>query len=129
LKRGNAYSAGLRVSEVVALKPEDINSKRMCLDIRQGKGKKDRMVGLSPVLLVMLRIYRRAYKPKMYLFEGQEAGSAYTTRSLQEVIQQAKAKAKITKKRKYSCAKAQLCYPLARQRHRCDHDHETLGSK
>jgi len=93
-----AYSAGLRVSEVVALKPENIDSKRMCLHIVQGKGKKDRMVGLSPVLLVMLRAYWKEYKPKVYLFEGQEPGTPYTTRSLQEVMQQAKAKANITKK-------------------------------
>lgn len=93
-----AYSAGLRVSEVVALKPSDIDSKRMCLHIRQGKGKKDRMVGLSPVLLVMLRAYWQEYKPKVYLFEGQEPGSQYTSRSLQLVLGQAKARAGVLKK-------------------------------
>jgi len=93
-----AYSAGLRVSEVVALKPTDIDSKRMCLHIRQGKGKKDRMVGLSPVLLVMLRAYWREFEPKVYLFEGQEAGTPYTTRSLQLVMNQAKERANVFKR-------------------------------
>lgn len=93
-----AYSAGLRVSEVVALKPENIDSKRMCLHIVQGKGKKDRMVGLSPVLLVMLRAYWKEYKPKVYLFEGQVESSPYTTRSLQLVMNQAKEKANVMKK-------------------------------
>src|SRR5436190_2592299 len=50
-----AYSAGLRVSEVVSLKTYDIDSKRMLIFIRHAKGKKDRMASLSPVLLVMLR--------------------------------------------------------------------------
>ncbi len=95
-----AYSSGLRVSEVVALKPSNIDSKRMCLHIEQGKGKKDRMVSLSPVLLVMLREYWQQWKPKpkVYLFEGQEAGIQYSTRSLQEVLQQAKDRASIKKK-------------------------------
>jgi len=93
-----AYSAGLRVSEVIALKPADIDSKRMCLHIKQGKGKKDRMVGLSPVLLVMLRAYWQEYKPKVYLFEGSEPGTPYTSRSLQLVLGQAKVRAGVLKK-------------------------------
>lgn len=95
-----AYSSGLRVSEVVALKPSNIDSKRMCLHIEQGKGKKDRMVALSPVLLVMLREYWQQCdpKPKVYLFEGQEAGSQYSTRSLQQVLYLAKERADVKKK-------------------------------
>lgn len=94
-----AYSAGLRVSEVVSLKTYEIDSKRMTILIRQAKGKKDRMVSLSPVLLVMLREYALQYKPdkKGYLFEGSVKGTAYSTRSLQEVIQTAKNKARIIK--------------------------------
>ena len=87
-----ACSAGLRVSEVVALKPENIDSKRICLHIVQGKGKKGSMAGLSPVLLVMLRAYWKAYKPKVYLFEGPERGSPYQTPGLQEVMQKPKLK-------------------------------------
>jgi len=94
-----AYSAGLRVSEVVSLKTYDIDSKRMTIFISQAKGKKDRIVALSPVLLVMLREYALEYKPdsKGFLFEGSVKGLAYSTRSLQEVIQCAKKKAGIMK--------------------------------
>lgn len=94
-----AYSAGLRVSEVVSLKTYDIDSKRMTIFISQAKGKKDRVASLSPVLLVMLREYALQYKPdkRGYLFEGSNKGSPYSTRSLQEVIQLAKNKAGILK--------------------------------
>lgn len=94
-----AYSAGLRVSEVVSLKTSDIDSKRMTIMVRQAKGKKDRLAGLSPVLLVMLREYARQYNPDKngFLFEGSSKGTCYSTRSLQEVLQAAKRKAGILK--------------------------------
>jgi integrase/recombinase XerD len=92
-----AYSAGLRVSEVVSLKTADIDSTRMTITIRQAKGKKDRLAALSPVLLVMLREYARVYKPLKngFLFEGSGKDSPYSSRSLQEVLQAAKKKAGI----------------------------------
>jgi site-specific recombinase XerD len=94
-----AYSSGLRVSEVVAMKTYNIDSKRMCMKIEQGKGKKDRMVGLSPVLLVMMREYCRQYKPKKegYLFMGEIEGMPYSPRSLQKVLTSAKQRAGILK--------------------------------
>jgi integrase/recombinase XerD len=94
-----AYSAGLRVSEVVAIKTYEIDSKRMIILISEAKGKKDRVVSLSPVLLFMLREYALEYKPdkKGFLFEGSNKGSAYSTRSLQEVLQAAKIKAGVIK--------------------------------
>ncbi|MEI9912855.1 MAG: tyrosine-type recombinase/integrase [Bacteroidota bacterium] len=94
-----AYSAGLRASEVVYLKTYEIDSKRMTILIRQAKGKKDRMVSLSPLLLVMLREYALEYKPDKsgYLFEGSTKGIPYSTSSLHEVIQAAKTKAGIIK--------------------------------
>jgi integrase/recombinase XerD len=93
------YSAGLRVSEVVSLKTHDIDSKRMTILIGQAKGKKDRLAGLSPVLLIMLREYAREYKPDKngFLFEGSTQGQCYSTRSLQQVLQAAKKKAGILK--------------------------------
>jgi len=92
-----AYSAGLRVSEVVSIKTYEIDSKRMTILISQAKGKKDRVASLSPVLLVMLREYALEYKPdkKGYLFEGQSKRLPYSTRSLQEIMQAAKKKAGI----------------------------------
>lgn len=95
-----AYSAGLRVSEVVALKTFNIDSARMQIKIEQAKGKKDRMVALSPLLLIMLRNYFQAYKPTKtgYLFEGQFKNTPYSSRSLQLVLKAAKARAGILKK-------------------------------
>lgn len=65
------YSIGLRVSEVVDLKIEDIDSKRMLIHIKNAKGRKDRIVPLSQNVLELLREYYKEYKPKEYLFNGQ----------------------------------------------------------
>jgi integrase/recombinase XerD len=91
------YSAGLRVSEIVGLKLNNIDSKRMMIHIQSAKGKKDRMVPLSKKLLIVLREYWKQYKPKIFLFEGQY-GEAYSKRSVQEIIQKAKQAAGVTKK-------------------------------
>ncbi len=94
-----AYSSGLRVSEVVSIRTKDIDSKRMCILIKQAKGKKDRIVRLSPVLLIMLREYWKKYHPSRegVLFQGQYAGEPYSTRSLQLILASAKQKAGILK--------------------------------
>lgn len=94
-----AYSAGLRVSEVVNLKQKDIDSTRMTIYIEQAKGKKDRYVNLSPVLLDILRSYLKQQipRPKIYLFEGQISGTPYSTRSAQQLFIDAKKKANIPK--------------------------------
>lgn len=92
-----SYSAGLRVSELISLKITDIDSRRMMLHIRGGKGKKDRMVPLSQKLLLTLREYFRQFRPKQYLFET-EKGEAYESRYAQAVLREAKAKAGIWKK-------------------------------
>jgi integrase/recombinase XerD len=94
-----AYSAGLRVSEVVAIKVWHIDSKRMQILVQQAKGKKDRITPLSPILLVMLREYFTVYKPdkKGYLFAGDSLNMPYSSRSLQKVLQQAKERANILK--------------------------------
>ena len=67
------YSVGLRVSEVVNLKIEDIDSQRMLIHIKNAKGRKDRMVPLSPIVLQLLRQYWKEYKPVEYLFNGQKS--------------------------------------------------------
>jgi integrase/recombinase XerD len=94
-----AYSGGLRVSEVVNLKIADIDSQRMQIFIERAKGKKDRNVNLSPVLLDILRNYLKEYKPrpKVYLFESEQTFSAYPTRTAQQVFANAKKKAGIRK--------------------------------
>lgn len=94
-----AYSAGLRVSEISALKLNHIDSGRMQIRIENAKGKKDRYVNLSPVLLDILRAYFRNYKPKpkVYLFESEQTGEAYPTRTIQRIFYLAKEKARISK--------------------------------
>lgn len=94
-----AYSAGLRVSEVVNIRIRDIDSKRMQVFIERAKGKNDRYVKLSVLLLDILRAYLKQYKikPKEYLFEGQQVGTPYSIRAAQLVFEQAKADAGIHK--------------------------------
>ena len=89
------YACGLRVSEVVSLKVHHIDGARRVIYISNGKGKKDRLVSLSPVMLIMLRDYYKTYQPKEYLFEGQFENEHLSERSMQAVIQRAKAKAGI----------------------------------
>ena len=91
------YSCGLRRSELLNLKPADIDSKRGIVIIRQSKGKKDRIAPLSPKILEMLREYYIGYKPKTWLFEGQNENTKYDERSLSNVLKQALVKVKITK--------------------------------
>jgi len=90
------YSCGLRRSELLNLKPNDIDSKRYIVIIRQSKGKKDRITPLSGKILEMLRVYYIAYKPKIWLFEG-HGDRQYSEQSLQSVLKQALAKTKIQK--------------------------------
>lgn len=80
-----AFSVGLRVSEVINLKLEDIDSRRMIINIRQAKGKKDRIVPLSEHILSLLREYYKSYHPKVYLFNGQDS-LQYSSRSCNEIV-------------------------------------------
>ncbi len=91
-----AYASGLRLQEIINLKIADINSARMVIEVRRGKGKKDRQVVLSEKLLKQLRKYFIMYKPKIWLFEG-KPGEQYGYRTLQEVFANAKDKAGIKK--------------------------------
>ena len=91
------YSCGLRRSELLKLKPADIDSKRNIIIIKAAKGKKDRIVPLSEKVLSMLREYYKSYKPKTWLFEGQKENEPYDDRSLSNVLKQALAKTNIKK--------------------------------
>ena len=91
------YACGLRRSELLNLTLKDILSDRNLLFIRQSKGKKDRVVPISIKLIEILRDYYKAFKPKTWLFEGQEVGKKYSERSIQLVLNQAVEKAKIVK--------------------------------
>jgi site-specific recombinase XerD len=92
-----AYSAGLRLSELVNVKIKDIDSTRMQIRIEQAKGKKDRYSLLSIKLLEVLRKYFKDYKPKQWLFEGINGGM-YSPRSIQLIMGESVKKAGITKK-------------------------------
>jgi integrase/recombinase XerD len=87
------YACGLRRSELLNLTLKDVLSDRNLLFIRQSKGKKDRVVPISNKIIDMLREYFKAYRPKIWLFEGQYTGEQYSERSLQLVLKQALQKA------------------------------------
>jgi site-specific recombinase XerD len=92
-----AYGAGLRVSEVVALKVGDIDSKRMVIRVEQGKGRKDRYVMLSPHLLELLRAWWKAARPQGWLFPGRDPIQPMTTRQLNRACHAAAHMAEIGK--------------------------------
>ncbi len=91
------YACGLRRSELINLKPADIDSKRGILVIRQSKGCKDRIIPISEKVINMLREYYKMYRPIEWLFEGQTKGEPYSEHSLQSVLKQALEKAVIKK--------------------------------
>jgi site-specific recombinase XerD len=91
------YGAGLRVSEVVRLRPGDIDSQRMAIRVEQGKGAKDRYVMLSPRLLEQLREYWRLWKPTPWLFMDQRRLTHLPVSTVQAVCQQARRDAGIEK--------------------------------
>lgn len=92
------YSAGLRFSEAAHLRIPDIDSDRMMIRVACGKGKKERLVPLSPRLLKELRIYWRKYKPTDYLFPGKTPGKRYADTSIQKAMKRSAEKAGIKKR-------------------------------
>jgi site-specific recombinase XerD len=84
-----AYAAGLRISEVVALRVDDIDSQRMVLRVREGKGRRDRYVMLSPRLLALLRAYWKAARPAEWRFPGDVPGRPLTASTVHRVCIQA----------------------------------------
>jgi integrase/recombinase XerD len=82
-----AFGTGMRVSEICNLKIKDVDSKRMIINIRQAKGRKDRMVPLSKNNLDLLRKYYTAYKPQTYLFNGQ-FDLKYSSTSCNAIVKQ-----------------------------------------
>jgi integrase/recombinase XerD len=91
------YATGLRVSEVVALKVRDIDSPRMLIRVRQGKGRSDRYVILSPRLLTVLRTDWKALRPTEWLFPGRAPGAPLSTRQVARICQELHQHAGLTK--------------------------------
>ncbi len=97
-----AYGCGLRIGEIINLRPENIVSERMVINIRQAKGRKDRQVQLPKSILEMLRKYWIAYKPMNgYVFAGQNKTEQYSERSINQFLKTYAAKAGI--KRNIHC--------------------------
>jgi len=92
-----AYSAGLRVGEVVRLKPEDLDRARRLIHIRGGKGRKDRYTLLADAAVVAVDAYLEGHSPGRWLFPGTRAGRHLTSRSVQRVVQRAREQAGIRK--------------------------------
>lgn len=83
------YTTGLRVSELCRLQGTDIDSGRMVVVVRQGKGKKDRQVGLSPDLLPLLRQYWKLYGLQSWLFPGLRVHEPITSGGVQWICKKA----------------------------------------
>jgi integrase/recombinase XerD len=92
-----AYSAGLRLSEVARLKVGDIDGQRGLIRVRAGKGRKDRYVPLSQVLLEVLSGYTKVAQPEEWLFPGQRAGHYVSMRTVARACEQAAEAAGIRK--------------------------------
>lgn len=91
------YAAGLRVSEAIALKSTDIDSKRMTLRVEQGKGSKDRYVMLSEQLLEILRDWYRLARPKAWLFPGALPGRHITREGVEDACKLGHQRSGLTK--------------------------------
>lgn len=91
------YSAGLRISELLALKPDDINEARSVIRVRQGKGRKDRFTLLSKPLIRKLTEYRGLYRPQVWLFE-RSPGEQFSESIVSKRLKAAAREAGITKR-------------------------------
>ncbi len=91
------YACGLRRSEILNLRIEDIDSRRHFLLIIKGKGRKDRLVPISKKIIELLREYYRLYTPRYWLFEGSTAGEQYSETSLAKILKKALVAANIKK--------------------------------
>jgi integrase/recombinase XerD len=91
------YACGLRLNELLHLRPTDVDSARMVVVVHQGKGRKDRLVPLSPRLLQELRAYWRAHRPTVWLFPGECADGTLCPVTVQRQCQVAAQRAGLTK--------------------------------
>jgi integrase len=89
------YAAGLRISEVLHLRPTDIDSRRMVIRVEQGKGQKDRYVMLSPKLLELLRTWWRMARPTVWLFPGDRPERPISKDAVEQACQKARRRSRI----------------------------------
>ena len=93
-----AYGCGLRLQELLHLQARDIDSARMVIHVRQGKGRKDRLVPLSLRLLEALRVYWRQCRPRSWLFPGHKAGQPLNAGSVQRLFRRVARAAALSKR-------------------------------
>lgn len=91
------YACGLRRSELLNLRIGDVDAQRQLLHVHQAKGRKDRVVPLSDKIIDLLREYYKAFRPKTWLFEGEQKGRQYSANSLRSILKQALKRAGIRK--------------------------------
>ncbi len=92
------YATGTRISEALSLQVRDIDSRRMVIHIREGKGGKDRYVPLSEMLLERLRLYWKQYRPDMWLFPGRDLRRPLSVNAVQQVCAKARRNADLSKR-------------------------------
>jgi integrase/recombinase XerD len=109
------YSAGLRLSECISLRPVHIESARMKVRVEQGKGRKDRYTLLSERTLQTLREYFQSFQPRKWLFEGRNA-KQYHCRSIGKIIEKAARKAHIEKAVSPHTLRHRLSLPFFKRR-------------
>ena len=123
------YACGLRRSELLNLKLRDIDSKRMSLVIVNAKGNKDRLIPISENLLNKIKVYYKAYKPEVYLIEGQIIGKQYSATSLQNIFNKALLKSKINSKYTLHCLRHSYATHLLENGTDLRYIQELLGHK
>ena len=122
-----SYSGGLRLRETLGLLPSDIDSKRMVIRVEQGKGKKDRYVMLSRMLLDELRGYWKAFRPVRWLFEGRVKGEPLSPSTAEKVSTPCRRAGRDPKGGFVSFAAPRLRHPPPRGRHQHRRDPGPTG--
>jgi len=123
------YSAGLRVSEVVKLKVEDVDTERKLIHVKGAKGRKDRYTILSDVALMALKQYLGRYKLQKWLFPGSKLEKRISTRTVQTIFKQAKEKADIKKDVSVHCLRHSFATHLLESGVDLRYIQELLGHK
>ena len=123
------YSAGLRVSELVNLKINDIDAERMMIRVERGKGGKDRYTILSNNLLAELRLYWKRYRPSIWLFPNRAKNGPLSTSEAWHIYNQAKKRAGLKKGPGHSYPARLLCHASSRGRSRSKDDPIAHGSQ
>jgi len=118
-----AYGSGLRVSEIINLKATDIESDKMRILVRHGKGDRDRYAMLPQTTLDTLREYWKRFRPKEWLFEAPQKGGRYAKRTLQDAFKSALKKSGVTTPG--SIHKLRACFAT----HFYEDDHNILALK